>query len=276
VAPAAPAAAEPIMASAAPPTIAVGGAGAAPIQHRSIIDIVDRAVKNSSLKDVAPPTEWGTVQLDWKTAATAAFGEPFKAASKLPTKEHTVILETTDISVMHDAIFNARSKHFNTEGLTTFISEMTDSEFTDWLQDKSIRDDCFTIYWLLKHYVPFFFGENMVDSSIKYMKFTAANIIKPSKKHSEKEHSSLYTTFGVEAGEEPANTTLRHVAVIQTMQNALINEVCKLVSKFAGHKSAKIVPNGLYLEFDSKDALTTFSKEILYNPEDRRLRYPPA
>jgi hypothetical protein len=263
--------------------VAAGGAGSAPT--RTIEEIVLAAGNKAAAAAAtmsAPPMspDWGDMKedsVDWKIHAKNIFEAPFKTISKSALKENSLLMETTDISVMHDAVINARSKHFNTEGLSTFINNMKETDFTAWLKDVSIRKDEFTIYGLLKDYVPLFFGENMANSSIKYMKFTAAYIIKPHKNHHEKDQTTLHNYFGVEGGMEPTNVILRNVAMIQAMQNALMEMICKIVSKYSGIKSIARSSNSICMEFKSADALAHFSEEINYiQREHGRLRYPSA
>jgi len=209
----------------------------------------------------AVPATSSSAPMDWKTLARSAFDGEFDIRTK---KDDSIIVRPCKIREIHHAVFSSTTNWLNASALPSLLHGMDAGRFAEWLQDASIVKNS-SVYGILEGHIDFFFGENIAESTINYASFTASRIVKFNKGKDAKaeKEQSLYAYFEIPEGSEPPEQILREVALIQTMQHAVLHMIEKILRK-SNLCEVIAAPNGLCLHFSSSEAVTAFQEKIKY------------
>jgi len=208
-----------------------------------------------------------------KTALEPAF---------IPTKSDTkLIIQAKPVAYLHKAIFGARFPSFNTEGLPEFIHKMDSFTFVSWLKDTiswpkpydpetESRD--FTVRKLIQLFIPDFFKHHLNDYfGKKAEQFTTLHLgyatsravrIISSNIGPDDASSNLNLQFGLSPGEVPSEKILREIALIQVIQQFVLENMSKILTK-ERFTPMYITSTIIQIDFKQEKALKTFSDRLL-------------
>ena len=218
------------------------------------------------------------------THAKTAF-EPAFMPAKSDTK---LLIQAKSVAHLHKTIFGARFASFNTEGLPEFIHKMDTATFVTFLKDTTrwpraynpetdSRD--FTIRKLIQLFLPDFFKHHLNDYfGKKAEQFTTLHLgystsravrIISSNVGADDASSSLNLQFGLSPGEAPSEMILREIALIQVIQQFILQHIFKILTK-ERFTPTQITSTILQLDFKQEKALKTFSDRLL-TPLDKSM-----
>jgi hypothetical protein len=218
------------------------------------------------------------------TNAKIAF-EPAFMPAKSDTK---LFIQAKSVAYLHKTIFGARFASFNTEGLPEFIHKMDTGTFVTFLKDTTrwpraynpetdSRD--FTIRKLIQLFLPDFFKHHLNDYfGKKAEQFTTLHLgystsravrIISSNVGADDASSSLNLQFGLSPSEAPSEMILREIALIQVIQQFILQHIFKILTK-ERFTPTQITSTILQLDFKQEKALKTFSDRLL-TPLDKSM-----
>jgi hypothetical protein len=236
--------------------------------------------KWADVNDVDDAEQYDKILTNAKSAFEPAF-MPAKSDTKL-------LIQAKSVAHLHKAIFGARFPSFNTEGLPEFIHTMDPATFTEFLKDTNrwprpydpeseSRD--FTIRKLIQLFIPDFFKHHLNDYfGKKAEQFTTLHLgystsravrIISSNIGAEDASSSLNLQFGLSPGEAPSEKILREIALIQVIQQFILQHIFKILTK-ERFNPTQITATILQLDFKQEKALKTFSDRLL-TPLDKSM-----
>jgi len=203
-------------------------------------------------------------------------------SSFIPTKSDTkLIIQAKPVAYLHKAIFGARFPSFNTEGLAEFIHKMDSFTYVSWLKNTTswpkpynpeTENRDFTVRKLIQLFIPDFFKHHLNDYfGKKAEQFTTLHLgyatsravrIISSNIGSDDASSNLNLQFGLSPGEVPSEQILREIALIQVIQQFVLENMSKILTK-ERFTPTYITSTILQLDFKQEKALKTFSDRLL-------------
>jgi len=236
--------------------------------------------KWGDVNDADDAEQYNKILTNAKTAFEPAF-MPAKSDTKL-------LIQAKPVAYLHKTIFGARFASFNTEGLPEFIHKMDTATFVAFLKDTTrwpraynpetdSRD--FTIRKLIQLFLPDFFKHHLNDYfGKKAEQFTTLHLgystsravrIISSNVGAEDASSSLNLQFGLSPSEAPSEMILREIALIQVIQEFILQHIFKILTK-ERFTPTQITSTILQLDFKQEKALKTFSDRLL-TPLDKSM-----
>jgi hypothetical protein len=236
--------------------------------------------KWADVNDADDVEQYDKILTNAKTAFEPAF-MPAKSDTKL-------LIQAKPVAYLHKTIFGARFASFNTEGLPEFIHKMDTGTFVTFLKDTTrwpraynpetdSRD--FTIRKLIQLFLPDFFKHHLNDYfGKKAEQFTTLHLgystsravrIISSNVGADDASSSLNLQFGLSPSEAPSEMILREIALIQVIQQFILQHIFKILIK-ERFTPTQITSTILQLDFKQEKALKTFSDRLL-TPLDKSM-----
>jgi hypothetical protein len=231
-------------ASAAPPEAAAADSKKSPKGPLTVPQVGNWG----DVKITVPLLDWEThsKNINWEDLAKSAFGAPFKNTFN---KDNTVVFEGKSIYELCKSILDYNREHIDS------ILKLDTPRFTEWLQDEN------EIKYLTKGPTRLFNDYNLAKNTIQYMKFTVGAIVKI--KYDSTKETSLSADFKLSEGEEPSDTILREVAIVQAMHRYILLTMHNLlIKKNVPFNSITFTTDSLSVSFDNKEVLSKFTHFI--------------